>query len=120
MPTQEWNVVIIDSYICAKEAAMEFSDLDLTKVYTYADYTDWQFETRVELINGRIFEISTPERLHQKISTYLNAVLFNHLRGKQCDVYAAPFDVRFPRKSTDDKDITTVVQPDICVICDQS
>jgi len=35
-------------------------------------------------------------------------------------VYIAPFDVRLPRKSKNDKDITTVLQPDLCVICDPS
>jgi Uma2 family endonuclease len=32
----------------------------------------------------------------------------------------APFDVRLPRKSKEDKDIITVLQPDICVVCDRS
>ena len=99
---------------------MELADLDLNKVYTYADYFKWEFEARVELIKGKIYEMSAPNRLHQKISTYLNAMFFNYLRGKKCGVYAAPFDVRFPRKSKDDKDILTVVQPDICVVCDES
>ncbi|MBS1503918.1 MAG: Uma2 family endonuclease, partial [Bacteroidetes bacterium] len=42
----------------------------------------------------------------------------NYLEGKRCEVFIAPFDVRLPKKSADDKDIITVVQPDICVICD--
>ena len=35
-----------------------------------------------------------------------------------CEVYTAPFDVRFYRESKADKDIYTVLQPDLCVICD--
>jgi Uma2 family endonuclease len=35
-------------------------------------------------------------------------------------VYPAPFDVRFPLRSKEDKDVITVVQPDVCVICDPS
>ena len=35
-------------------------------------------------------------------------------------MFSAPFDVRLPRKSKEDKDIVTVLQPDICVICDLS
>jgi len=35
-------------------------------------------------------------------------------------VYPAPFDVRFPKESKADKDVYTVLQPDICVICDKS
>ena len=33
-------------------------------------------------------------------------------------MYIAPFDVRLPRKGNDDNQIDTVVQPDLCVICD--
>jgi Uma2 family endonuclease len=35
-------------------------------------------------------------------------------------VFHAPFDVRFPTKSKEDVDIITVLQPDLCVICDAS
>ena len=43
------------------------------------------------------------------------------LKGKKCSAYPAPFDVRLPRKGeNDDRKILTVVQPDICVICDLS
>jgi hypothetical protein len=31
-----------------------FSDLDITKQYTYSDYLQWQFSERVELIRGFI------------------------------------------------------------------
>lgn len=46
--------------------------------------------------------------------------MFNFLKGQPSRVYSAPFDVRLPRKSKKDKDILTVVQPDVCVICDPS
>ena len=32
----------------------------------------------------------------------------------------APFDVRLPSGSNRDEDIYTVVQPDICIVCDAS
>jgi len=100
---------------------MTIHDLDLNKVYTYADYFKWQFEERVELIKGRIFKMSpAPNRIHQKISGYIYNAIYNYLRSKECEVYAAPFDVRLPRKSKDDQDIITVLQPDICIICDLS
>ncbi|HSI74374.1 MAG TPA: Uma2 family endonuclease, partial [Lunatimonas sp.] len=44
--------------------------------------------------------------------------LSNYLKGKKCDAFIAPFDVRLPVKSKRNEDIDTVVQPDICVICD--
>ena len=40
------------------------------------------------------------------------------LKSQKCQVYSAPFDVRFPKKSKEDSQIFDVVQPDICVICD--
>jgi len=99
---------------------MEISDLNLNMVYSYADYLKWTFEERVELIKGKVFKMSAPSRVHQKISSYIHIAIGSYLKGKKCDVYAAPFDVRLPRKSKDDKDITTVLQPDLCVICDKS
>lgn len=36
-------------------------------------------------------------------------------------MFSAPFDVRLPVKNRlQDDEITTVVQPDICVVCDES
>lgn len=99
----------------------QFSDLDLDKQYTYADYLKWRFEERLELIKGKIFKMSpAPSRSHQEISLFVSNQLYNYLKGKPCKVYTAPFDVRLPRKSKDDAAIYTVVQPDICVICDTS
>jgi Uma2 family endonuclease len=100
---------------------MNLADLDIDKTYTYADYLKWNFEERVELIKGKIFKMSpAPNNLHQSISMDISGQLWSFLKGKKCKVYAAPFDVRLPRKSKDDKDIITVVQPDIVVICDLS
>jgi hypothetical protein len=41
-----------------------FSDLDLTKTYTYVDYLKWTFDERVELIKGFIKKMSpAPSRM---------------------------------------------------------
>jgi Uma2 family endonuclease len=98
---------------------MQLSSLDLNKIYTYADYYSWDFENRVELINGKIYEMApAPSPYHQEIVSDINEPLKQFLRDKPCKVYFAPFDVRLPGKSKEDKEITTVLQPDICVICD--
>ena len=98
---------------------MQFADLDLNQTYTYADYLKWQFEERVELIRGRIFKMSpAPGFQHQLISSDIHGFLWSYLRGKSCKVFSAPFDVRLTVKSIADEEITTVLQPDICVICD--
>lgn len=89
--------------------------------YTYADYLLWTIEERFELIKGKVFKMSpAPNTAHQRIAGNLYAELRNFLKGKSCEVFVSPFDVRLPRKSKEDKDIITVVQPDVCVVCDPS
>ncbi len=103
-----------------RKKILSFNDIDLSLSYSYANYLTWLFDDRVELIKGKVFKMSpAPNRIHQQVSVHLSAVLFNYLRSRECKVYCAPFDVRFPKKSHADKDIYTVLQPDICVICDQ-
>jgi Uma2 family endonuclease len=77
------------------------------------------FDERVELIKGQVYKMSpAPSRFHQQVTVNILRGLINYLENKPCKVYPAPFDVRFPKKSKADKDIYTVLQPDICVICD--
>jgi Uma2 family endonuclease len=96
------------------------SQLDLSKRYTYADYFSWKFQDRVELLKGKIMAMSpAPSRRHQVISQKINLKLSNFLVESPCEVYYAPFDVRLERLEDDSK-IESVVQPDICVVCDLS
>lgn len=101
---------------------MLLSDLDLSKSYSYADYLQWTFDERLELIKGKIFKMTpAPASAHQRISWVISGELYNSLKGKSCTAYTAPFDVRLPRRDeNDDRKIITVVQPDICIICDSS
>jgi len=69
------------------------SQLDPDGRYTYQDYLTWTFQS----ISGNIF-------FDLKL----------HLKGSSCRVYDAPFDVLLFHE-----DQSTVVQPDICVICDE-
>jgi Uma2 family endonuclease len=100
----------------------QLSQLDLTKTYSYADYLTWQIDEAIELIKGKIMLMSpAPNVKHQRISAYLTATLYHFFRHKKCNIYAAPFDVRlYDRKKSilANKEIHTVVQPDLCVICD--
>ena len=99
----------------------DISQLDLNGSYTYADYLTWWFDERIELINGKIYKMSpAPSSYHQKVSINIIREISWFLKRKRYNVYAAPFDVRLFRKSKEhvDKQIFTVVQPDICVICD--
>ena len=72
----------------------KFSQLDLTKKYTYADYLTWKFAERVELFNGWILKMSpAPTSKHQRISNNLSLDFGNYLRKNTCSLYVAPFDV---------------------------
>lgn len=93
--------------------------LDPNGSYTYADYLLWHFSERVELLRGKISKMAAPSRKHQGISQNLTHFFSNALWKSSCKVYSAPFDVRLTRFSTlKNKEVTTVVQPDLCVICD--
>lgn len=98
----------------------ELSQLDFNKQYTYKDYLSWQLKERVELIKGYIFRIAAaPIRDHQKISGKIFRAFSTFLDNKNCEVYYAPFDVRFYDTEDPDKSISNVVEPDISVICDE-
>lgn len=90
--------------------------------YSYADYLTWPMDVVAELIQGRLFKkaAAAPNRIHQRVSLKLSVKLYQFLEGKTCQVYEAPFDVRFPKDSKEDHRIFDVVQPDICVVCDPS
>lgn len=102
----------------------DISQLDLNKVYSYADYLTWRFEQTVELIKGKVWRMSpAPKTKHQRISFVISGMFFNYLKSQPCNAFAAPFDVRLYNKQESinaNKDILTVVQPDLCIICDNS
>ena len=81
--------------------------------YTKEDYYALPEGSRVELINGEIYNMSpAPLRIHQRISFRLSQSIGNFIDTNKgtCEVYTAPFDVELSEN--------TVVQPDISVICD--
>ncbi|HTG55958.1 MAG TPA: Uma2 family endonuclease [Niabella sp.] len=99
----------------------DISQLDRNKKYTYADYLTWRFKEAVELIKGKLFILSpAPASWHQKIAANLVLKIGNHFDGQNCNMFFAPFDVRLMKNKSSDYEITTVVQPDICVICDEA
>ena len=96
-------------------------ELDLSKRYTYADYLTWFDNKRRELINGFIQLFAAPLRKHQGVARELHGIFWTYLKDKECNMYSAPFDVRFPKNGEkQDKKIYTVVQPDITIICDKN
>ncbi len=99
---------------------MHSSPKKLNQSFTYKDYLLWPEDERWELINGIAYDMSpAPTRGHQRLSMYFSGLFMHYLNDKDCDVYAAPFDVRLPGGFKTDNDVETVVQPDISVFCDK-
>ena len=90
--------------------------------FTYKDYCSWPEDERWELIDGVAYDMSpAPTSRHQRISMIISTNISNWLKGKECEIFSAPFDVllpAFPLKN--EGEIDTIVQPDISVICDPS
>lgn len=71
---------------------------------------------RAELIDGRIYNMAPPGRMHQKLSGKLYQTIVNYIDSQKgdCEAYAAPFGVFLY-----DDDLN-YLEPDISVICDPS
>jgi len=101
------------------EPITDYAHLDINGTYSYMDYLRWHFKERVELIRGKIFKMSpAPNTNHQSVLLSLSMKFAAYFENYTCKVFFAPFDVRLPI-SKPGKDYT-VVQPDLCVICDAS
>ena len=84
--------------------------------YTLEDYLAIPDERRVELIDGVIYDMSSPLGHHQIIAGQIHADLLAYIsrKGGPCIPFIAPVDVQL---DCDDK---TIVQPDVMILCDRS
>ena len=69
---------------------------------------------RAELIDGQIYDMAPPGRIHQELVQQLSRTIGNYIADHKgtCKVYPAPFAVFL---NQDDK---TYVEPDVTVVCD--
>jgi Uma2 family endonuclease len=83
------------------------------EVYTIEDVLATPEGELVELLDGKLFCMATPNETHQRILTELVVTIGNYIRkkGGPCRVYPAPFAVFL----NNDRDYLI---PDIFVICD--
>jgi len=104
-----------------KTKIKDISELDLSKIYTYADYLTWWFEERVELFKGKIHNVgATPKRIHSEVRGNIVMALWKFIKENNYEFYTAPFDVRLNAdQNLPHHEIYTVVQPDIVVICNK-
>lgn len=92
----------------------------LKKRMTYKDYLNLPEGESVELIDGDVYNMLAPSRIHQEVSMNLSRIFSMYLLGKECKVYAAPFDVRLIKEGLSEDEVDTVVQPDLSIICDKT
>ena len=87
------------------------------KIYTIEDIEALPEGERAELIDGKIYYMSSPSRIHQRISMSISTDINNYIKANKgsCEVYAAPFAVYLNNKNN-----TNYFEPDIFVVCDQS
>lgn len=93
----------------------------LDRHWTYKDYLEESGEDHWEIIDGKAYSMSpAPSATHQRILLALATKIQTELRGKPCEPFIAPFDVRLPKKNQDEDSVDNVVQPDLLVICDKT
>ncbi len=82
--------------------------------YTSEQYWNLPDGQRAELIDGRLYAMAPPSRIHQEIITGLVSAIHSHIKKNNgpCKVYPAPFAVNL------DAEDKNWVEPDISIICD--
>lgn len=86
------------------------------RLYTIEDIYSLPDGQRAELIDGHIYDMAPPTRIHQKLINRFSQKITNYIDEKHgdCEVYPAPFAVFL------NKDNCNYVEPDISVICDKN
>lgn len=84
--------------------------------YTIEDIYNLPDGQRAELIEGEMYMMATPGRIHQRLVMLLSNNIFNYIQNKNrdCEVYPSPFAVFL------NGDDTVYLEPDISVICDKN
>lgn len=105
----------IEQYFLVKEQALDYQYGG--KKVSYGEFMEIyeKSDLRLEYINGEIVLLASPSFSHQEIVGRLYLVFHEYLRGHECRVVMAPFDVHFQKRDFDEPD---VMQPDLLVICD--
>ena len=90
------------------------AEVDAMPTYTAEDYWNLPDGERAELIDGRLYAMTSPSRTHQRIAGGIYVRIANYIESHHgpCEVLSAPFAVNL---GADDK---TLVEPDVMVICD--
>ena len=84
--------------------------------YTVDDIYNLPDGQRAELIDGQIYMMATPNRIHQRLVMEFTYLIADYIRRRDggCEIYPAPFAVFL------NADDTIYLEPDISVICDKN
>lgn len=105
----------IEQYYLVKENAVDYSYGGKRVTYEEFQAISRKSTKRMELIDGEIYLLASPNFWHQEILGFLYIQFKQFLKGKKCRVSIAPFDINFYKPEVKDPD---VLQPDLFVICD--
>ena len=105
----------IEQYFTVREKALDYQYGG--KKVSYEEFMEINEKStlRMELINGEIYLLSSPNIGHQEILGRLYLLYNQYFKDKKCRVFLAPFDVHLNKKDMNTPD---VVQPDLLVACD--
>lgn len=107
----------LNRFIREETGAMDIEAIDL-KVFskTIEDYYALSGDTRVELIDGVFFDMSSPSIWHQKVTLNMAMTFSSYIKSKKgsCKALISPVDVQL------DMDDKTMLQPDFIVVCDEN
>ena len=98
---------------------IESEELPMTlaqeRTYTIDDIYSLPEGQRAELIDGRMYMMAPPIRIHQKLVSQFPKIIGNYIDARHgtCEVYPAPFAVFL------NEDDLNYLEPDISVICDR-
>lgn len=91
-------------------------ELPQERTYTIEDIYALPDGQRAELIDGKIYMMAQPRRIHQELVSQFTKVIGQYIDAHDgpCKVYPAPFAVFL------NEDDQNYVEPDISVICDRN
>ncbi|MDD3404225.1 MAG: Uma2 family endonuclease [Hespellia sp.] len=83
------------------------------KEYTIADIEALPEGERAELIDGKMYMMASPTKIHQKLLNYINMKFYNWIEsnGGDCEEFIAPFAVYLDESKN-------YVEPDVLIVCD--
>lgn len=84
--------------------------------YTVEDCLSLPEGTLMELIDGVLYDMSSPTPVHQMIVTQVNiriGAVLNEMDG-ECEVFVSPLDVQFSEDNIKD-----LFEPDMLIVCDK-